>query len=231
MNEEFRFIQEYDKLEKLVESGADPGSIDDQELAESLKIVQLLSQQAQEPVMPRGVEFRKTVIRKIERRRKGWWHAGFTLAAAFLLGFLWLRPGGQPPPTDDTLVMDGAMLEQSFENDARTAMVEYLEGTEKLLVSIRDFDSVCAENQMNVSLEKEMAQELLTKQREFMVHMNHPEYYQARSLFTQLEKILVDVNSLDLCTDPFEVELLNESINKKRILRKLRHVAQEIQVS
>lgn len=230
MNEEFRFIQQYDKLEKLIESGADPGGVEDQELAGNLEVIQLLSQQVQDPVMPRSVEFRKSIIRKIERRRRGWWQAGFTLAAILLLGFLWWKPGSGPPE-DVALVMDDSMLEQAFQVDARNAMVEYLEGTEKLLVSIRDFDAVCEENQMNVSFEKEMAQELLFKQREFVAHMNQPEYYQARTLFSQLEKILVDVNSLDLCTDPFEVELLNESINKKRILRKLRHVAHEIQVS
>ncbi len=230
MNEEFRNIQKYDELEKLLEAKASPENVEDRELAESLQVVHLLSQQHVESAMPRGVEFRKSVIRKIERRSRSWWQVGITLAAALIVGIIWFKPG-QDGKNPAGIMMDGEMLEQAFANDARSAMVEYLEGTEKLLVSIRDFDAVCAEDQMNVTQEKEMALRLLTKQREFVAHMNEPQYYQARNLFNQLEKILVDVNSLDLCTDPLEVDLINESIHKKRILRKLRHVAQEIQVS
>ncbi len=89
MNEEFRNIQKYDELEKLLEAKASPENVEDRELAESLQVVHLLSQQHVESAMPRGVEFRKSVIRKIERRSRSWWQVGITLAAALIVGIIW----------------------------------------------------------------------------------------------------------------------------------------------
>jgi len=113
----------------------------------------------------------------------------------------------------------------------RDDMVAYLTNTEHLLMSIRDSDMVCTEKGADMALERNLARNLLLKQKRFTNTLNDARYNQARKLFASLESILVDVRNLDPCTDPMDLELINDHISSKRILGKLRLIAQEIQMS
>ena len=229
MDNTFESIRKYDQLEKLLEAGADPGTVEDKELAECLEVAALLSA-AEEPVgMPRSVEFRKQVVRRIEKRRSSYWQGGFLAVAAAVIAFFIFpeRPGD--PTSQSSLSIDPQVLERAIQNEARSAMIEYLEETEQLLVSIRDFEVSCSEEKTNIGLEKKAARELLLKQKHFEPQFNTPEFLQARTLFDQLEKILSGVNGLDPCTDPMEIDMINEHVSKRRIISKLRHMAQSIQ--
>ena len=151
------------------------------------------------------------------------------MAAIVLLAVFLPR---EPEPSGKThLVMAPELIDQAMANQARSDMIDYLESTELLLLSIRDYDFYCAENQLDMAPEKNLAKVLLLKQKMFHHQLNDPRYFQARQLFDQLERILVDVNNMDVCSDKFELEFLNQHIIKKRILTKLRVIAQEIQYS
>ena len=223
--------QAFDQLEALHQSGADPGSVQDPETAANLEMLAILeSLESAEPAMPAPVEFRKGVLSKIKRRRKLAWEGVFAIAAAFLIGAFVFFPE-KDAVTQPGLMMDQDLLSASIDNQTRQAMVNYLESSERLLLAIRDHEVACSENQADIAPEKELAKQLLMRQKLFSPQMSDPNYYQAKQLFSQLERILVDVNTMDPCTDPFEMELINEHINTNRILSKLRLVTQNIQLS
>ena len=231
MSDDFELIRRFDELEKLTEGGVDPASLADKELAEALEMVGLLRQDAAAmPAMPRTVEFRKQVMGQVaKRRRRMPWPGFLAVAAALVAGFFWM---GRPQPADPgDLMIDPSLLARAEKREAEDDMLAYLETTEQLLVAIRDYEVTCSEGDMNVAVEKELARELLLKQKLFTAQTNRPEYYQARHLFQQLETILVDVNSLDPCTDPFEIDFINEHVTQQRILSKLRLVAQDLKIS
>ena len=235
MNDQFRMIQEYDRLEQYDQTDADLDSLEDRELAQDLAVIRLLREDAARlPSISQPEKFSKKVVDRIgaqqqKRARTVWWSTGLALAATLVIGFFLFSP--EPGAESPTLMIDPEMLDLVMKHEDRSAMLSYLEETEKLLVSIRDFEVTCADNQMNITSEKELARSLLLKQKHFSPLMNRPEYFQARQLFGQLENILVGLNTMDLCTDLDEMDLINQQVNKKRILSKLRLVAQEIQLS
>lgn len=228
MKDSFEFIRKYDQLEQLLETGADPNSQEDPDMAEYLQVVALLTDQAEMQTMPRPVEFRKKVIQRIEKRRVNRWQGLLLAAAALMISFL-IFPVGSKEKSEPGLTIDPQMLDRAMQSEARTAMLQYLEETEQLLVSIRDFPVACSEDKTNINIEKKVARELLLKQKHFSPQFNTPEFLQARVLFDQLENILTGVNGLDSCTDPTELDMINEHVSKKRIISQLRHMAQTIQ--
>lgn len=229
MDNTFESIRKYDQLEELLEAGADPGAVEDKEMAECLQVAQLLSAGHESVAMPGSVEFRKQVVRRIEKGRAFRWQGAFLAVAAAVIAFFLVPTPGEEKTAKTELTIDPQMLDRAIQSEARTAMLEYLEETEQLLVSIRDFEVSCAEDRTNIGLEKKVARELLFKQKHFEPQFNTPEFLQARTLFEQLENILSGVNGLDPCTDPMELDMINEHVSKKRIISKLRHMAQSIQ--
>jgi predicted nucleic acid-binding protein len=179
--------------------------------------------------MPRSIEFRKQILARI-RKRPGR-HRLFYLAAAaaVLLGLLIGLPWQQQ--ADGKILFDKSVMARAEENHVQSEMVAYLENTERLLVFIRDNELACSEESRDMAPEKQLAKSLLYQQQHFAPEMGLPRYVQARELFAQLENILVDVNNLDNCTDPNEIEFINNQISKKRILSKLRLIAQDIRLS
>jgi hypothetical protein len=230
MNQPFEDAKRYDQLEALAAAGVDPDSPEVGDLADELRVVQLLSSGEQPLNMPREVEFRKLITRRIQTRRRVWHQAAYALAAVVLIGLttLWIS---RPAADANKIVVDAEMLALAGRNHTEQEVLEYLDRSERLLLSIRDYHVSCAEDQTDISPEKQLAQDLLLKQKRFASRMNQPKYFQVRGLFNQLESILVDLNGLDPCTDPSDMEFLNEHINENRILSKIRLIAREIEVS
>ena len=235
MNEqEIKFAEAYDRLEALHQSGTPPEEVKDAEMADFLRVVDLLDLEGQKAqAMPNAPEFTATVIERVKPRHFYRWTAGLAVAAAFLVAFLLIKPIQEAPPPEEqhTMVIDPGLLEQASRKQMREAMVEYMQNTERLLVAMRDYEIACSEQQADMTPEKILASQLLRKQKHFSPDMNLPEFIQARDLFVQLESILVNVNSLDSCSDPMEVDFINKAINSKRIIGKLRLMVQEFQVS
>lgn len=230
----FEQAKEFDRLEALLEEGIDISDPEAADLAGELAVVQMLmaDAQKQDPAMPREVEFTHSVMDQLViRRRRRPWHIGLAVAAIFLVGFVFIQKEDPVEAPGSNLQMNAASMERLDRSLNKDAMVAYLNNTERLLLSIRDMEESCSEEGSNVSLEKEVAQDLLLHQKQFVAQLGSARYQGARALFTQLESILVDVKNLDTCTDSFEVELINEHINENRILGKLRLIAHEIQVS
>ncbi len=230
MNDEKELAALFDRLEACRRQPGAAPSEDDPEFQDLLLITEALDQLGQEPVeMPRAFEFQKSLMRRVRRRPPfGRALVGLAVAATLVAGVLFLR---EAPPPPSEIVIQPEVIDQVIEKQARTDMVSYLENTELLLVSIRDYDMMCSDDQLDMVMEKRLAQGLLLKQKMFHHSLEDPRYFQARELFDQLERILVDVNNLDPCSDKMELEFLNKHINKKRILSKLRVIAQEIQYS
>lgn len=229
MEREAQFAREFDRMESLRAAGAERGSIDDSEMADYLEIVNWLEAEAEAAPMPRGLYFTRALIRRLNHRKRIWWGGGLALAASILIAFLLIGvPESQPA---HALVIDSQLLDRALMNQTKDEMVEYLQTTERLLLAMRDYEVACSEDRMDVAPEKDLAKNLLLRQKHFSPLMNQPEFFQARHLFSQLERILVDLNSMESCTDPGEIDFINKHISKNRILSKLRLVAQEIQVS
>lgn len=221
----------FDRLEELVARGVAPGDPDAADLKGELQVIQLLMAEAEEVAMPRDIEFTNTIMGRIKpRKRFAVIQTLVAMAAAFVLAFIGFRfvPGESG---SHEFVVDHARIEDSLETLTRDDMIAYLNGTERLLMSIRDHDAVCGDEGNDMALERQVAQDLLLKQKRFASQLAGDEYNQARRLFASLESILVDVKNMDPCTDPFELELINDHISNKRILGKLRLIAQEIQWS
>ena len=227
---ELQASKAYDQVESLFEQGIDPDSLTDGELAATLKVRTLLEQCAATTPMPRSQAFRGELLTRVRAQPKfRWWHAGLAMAATVLISFAALKFKRQRLP--ETLIFDQQFLQTAMQHETRNAMVEYLENTERLLLSMRDYEVACSEDQADIFPEKELAKSLLIQYKLFLPQMNSPNYYQARALFTQLENILVDVNNLDPCVEPLEVDFINRHVVEKRILSKLRLIAQDIQHS
>lgn len=229
----FEQAKDYDRLESLLEEGVESNDPKAADLVGELAVVKLLMADAkQQAAMPREIEFTHAIMDQISaRRRRRPWHIVLAVAAMFLVGFLVIPSKDPEPIAVSNLQMNAASLDRIDKTINKDAMVAYLNNTERLLIAIRDMEESCSEEGSNMELEKEVAQELLLYQKQFVTELGSARYQQARSLFTQLESILVDVKNLDTCTDTFEVELINEHINENRILGKLRLIAHEIQVS
>ena len=220
----------YDRLEAMFAAGVNPQTVDDPENADILLLMTALSSQAPTPDMPRADAFRKEVMTRVRGRKRGWLVWGSAVAAVLVLAFL-IRPTGPVQDESAPLVVDREYLNQAMENNAKLSMIDYLQSTERLLLAMRDYHVTCSEDQLDFAPEKELAKSLLIQQKLFSPQMNRPEFYQARSLFSTLERILVDVNNLDNCSDAVEVEFINRHIYRNRILNKLRVVAQDIQIT
>lgn len=199
------------------------------EIADLVQIVSLIEQQPR-PLMPRGTEFRNQVMTRIKPRRSQafWWQASLAMAAVLLIGFLWLRP---EPQTQTIFEFDQAFLEKNIQTQTRSTMVQYFRSTERLLMSLRDYELKCSDDQIDFNSEKDLAKDLLLRHQSFVAQMDRPEYLQAKGLLKQLERILTDVNMLDNCSDMIDVDLLNRHINDQRILNKLRLMTREIQIT
>ncbi|MDJ0836017.1 MAG: hypothetical protein QNK37_05825 [Acidobacteriota bacterium] len=230
---QFELIQEFDRLESLLEKGAEASRKEAGELAGELDVVRLLMRDASQDIqMPRQQAFRDQVMQQVRPvKRKNWWMApGLAVAAALVLALL-LIPQQKKAATTGVIQVDPELLARAESVDNRDAMIAYLEQAEVLLTSIREFDMQCSEDQTDLTLEKKLARTMLMRQKTFITDMDKPRFYQARDLFAQLETILVDLNGLDVCTDTMDLEFLNEHISKNRILSKVRMVAQDIQLS
>lgn len=218
--------------DRMVDARHDDASKHDPELEDCLEIVRLLESDQEPVAMPRNREFRETVMQEVRRQRrpKQAWYGLVAVAAALLL-FIYLPEGETQASSDLEIVIAEDTMNNILEENTRQSMLSYLDDTEQLLVAMRDLEVYCSDNEVDLSPEKSLANQLLLKQRFFANDVNRPQFVQARQLLNQLERILVDVNTLDPCADPFELEFLNEHISKNRILNKLRLVAQDIQLS
>jgi len=222
---QFELIKNYDRLEALCSGEASADQAPD--LAGELEVVQLLMDDNLAEVMPRPVEFQHMLVRRIRQRPgKKWWHGGVALLAAAVAVFFLV-----PRSVSNEIQVDGQALDLMQDQQTQLAMISYLDETEKLLTAIRDYEITCTANQTDLSMEKALAGNLLMRQKQLNMDLNKPRYYRARQLLSQIENILVDLNSLDPCTDPLEVDFLNEHINENRILSKVRIIAQDIQLS
>jgi len=223
----------FDQLEAWLENGTQPNQVTDEEMADLLRINQLLSQSHPVVPMPNAETFRHGILSKVRRKRVVFRlaTAGAAIAATILMALLFFQ---KTPPVGDPdgprIVLDQNLLEHAIQNQAKESMLAYLQDTEHLLLAMRDFDVHCADDQLDLAAEKKRAQDLLLQQKLFSTQINHPQFSQARQLFDQLERILVDVNGMEPCSDPTEVDFINRHINDNRILSKLRLIAQEIQV-
>lgn len=230
--QEKAYAEQFDKLEALLAQGAQPDQVKDPEIAQVLMVAQRLSNHQPEVELPPPDALRKSLLKKIRKRRFPHLLAtGLGLAACVFFALL-LMPKQQPAaPDGPQIVLDEDLLQHAIQNQARHTMLAYLQDTEHLLLAMRDFDVHCSNQQLDLVAEKKRAQDLLLQQKLFSTQMNRPQYLHARQLFDQLERILVDVNSMEPCTDPTEIDFINRHINENRILSKLRLVAQEFQVS
>lgn len=225
--------EKFDQLEAWIEKGTQPEEVTDEEMADLLRIDLMLRQEHPVAIMPRAEAFRRGVLSKISRKRMvfKWASFGVAIAASVLMALL-IFPKAQPAgdPDGPRIVLDQNLLEHAIQNQAKETMLSYLQDTEHLLLAMRDFDVHCSDDQLDLVAEKKRAQDLLLQQKLFSNQITLPQFSQARQLFDQLERILVDVNGMEPCTDPTEVDLINRHINDNRILSKLRLIAQEIQV-
>jgi len=230
----FELIEQYDRLEALLENTpSEAETTKSGELAGELAVIRLLERDAAAPTqMPEAERFRAELRRRLNPApaRGPWLGVGLTLAAAVVAALIfWTRPsetGIEPQP-----LLDERALAMVAREDIRNSMVDYLEEAEQLLRAIRDYETSCDLDQADLTHERQLANNLLLRQKQFWNEMKKPQYYQAQNLFTQLETILVDLNGLEPCTDATELELLNEHIDEKRILSKVRIIAQDIELS
>lgn len=235
----FEQAQAFDRLEELVANGATPNDPEAGDLAGELAVVQLLTQDAEATPMPREDLFRSELMDKLQKQRTqqrrsfGPVRVLMAMAATFAIAFLSFRLMSPPPDEAHShdLVVDDQQVAQAIQTLTHDDMIAYLNHTERLLMSIRDHDMACDDQNTDMALERKLARELLMRQKRFSNTLNDARYNQARTLFASLESILVDVKNLDPCTDPVDLELINDHISNKRILGKLRLIAQEIQMS
>lgn len=239
MNENlFEDIKKYDALERMLQEDSETP-----ELKGEAKVVRLLMQDAQDQaVMPREDAFHTELMDKLEQQRSvrrtasAWWQRPglVTAAAAVIIGALSIalwQPAQDAEQGGEGIIISDHTLNVSNHNATRRAMVDYLEEAEFLLTSIRDLETSCSIDRADLGLEKRKAKSLLLKQKTFATEIDKPHFQQAKTLFAQLESILVDLNGLDPCTDYDEVQFLNTHINKNRILSKVRLIAQDIQLT
>jgi hypothetical protein len=227
---QFELIRQYDQLEALLADGEAP-STPPEHLAGELAVARLLMHDAETiSAMPRAEAFRADLRKELTPpTRRGWWGGtGLVLAAAVLAAII-LFP--EKPEQGSDIILDDQLLAMVEREDVRTSMLDYLDEAEHLLQAIRDYETTCSKDQADLALERQLANTLLLRQKQFSTEMNKPQYYQARQLFSQLEAILVDLNGLEPCTDVYELDFLNEHISKNRILSKVRIVAQGIELS
>lgn len=229
----FEQANAYDRLEALVSRGVSPEDPDVGDLAGELEVVQCLLRDSERPIATfEDEKFRRELMAKL-RKRNHWpgLIALAGLAAAVILTLVITRTPSLPRPGSRDLLVAEGQAAKAIEHLTRDDMIAFLNTTEHLLISIRDHDEACSEEGTDMALERQAAQQLLVQQKRFVSQLNEERYNQARHLFASLESILVDVKNLDSCTDPVDVEIINEHISNKRILGKLRLIAQEIQMS
>jgi len=226
--DQFKDIRAYDELESLLQQGKQPIDVARADQAADLAVLHMLESHArsQEQQIPNPETFRQGVMKRV-RPDRYWW--GYLVAAAVLLFAAYIN--FQPTHPRSEWIIDREMLEQVMETEAREAMYDYLMTSEKLLISLRQPDLSCTKDQVNVVTETELAKDLLIRQKYFTTQLNSLEYFELRDFFSELEMILVDLNTLDRCTDLMEVESIKDHINETHILTKLRLIAQEIHIS
>lgn len=234
MSNPFKDAENFDRLESLLQ---DKNACEtDQELLDLANLAEALSQHGKHIEVPNPEKFRQDILTQVKKsegpRHNGLW---LLLAAVVVAGFFLFRPDQQAPVLEEDdfqkVVIAPELLDEAMEGGTRDRIVEYLENTENLLLSVRDYSLACSDHEVDISPEKKLAGTLLLQHKLFSEKVKKPEFLQAQTLFDQLENILVDLNSLDPCTDPTEVEFLNKHIIENRILNKIRLVAQELQVS
>ena len=234
---QFQDIKDFELLESLLAEEGEPQA---GPLAGELEVIRLLSADAANEVpLPQGRDLSAAVMGQITRRKKPpvWRGVALAVAAALVIGlvavFLPKAPQSDGPIADASsqIMVDPALLAVAEHEQTRDAMARYLDRAERLLTAIRDYEAVCDANKADLSLEKKLANRLLVEQKQFSDEMDKPQYMQARQLFAQLETILVDLNTLNPCLDVDEIEFLNDHISRKRILSKVRLVAQDIRLS
>ncbi len=232
-NNPFEQAAAFDRLEELVARGVSPDDPDLGELSGELEVVRCLQRESSRPVVQLDDEkFRRELMGKLRKRRH--WPGLVTLsglAAAVILALYLHRPPAKGPFANGDLLVGENQAAKAIEHLTRDDMVAFLSTTENLLMSIRDHEDACSDEGTDMALERHAAQQLLVQQKRFVSQLNEERYNQARHLFASLESILVDVKNLDSCTDPVDVEIINDHISNSRILGKLRLIAQEIQMS
>ncbi|MCB1052440.1 MAG: hypothetical protein H6510_09760 [Acidobacteria bacterium] len=227
---ESHYADQFDRIQDHLDQNTPAAHIQDPELAEDVRFVRWLNHMASlsNPPEP-GPLFTQQVLKKVPRskRQQVWWAPVLTLAAALLLFVFWPRQAKQ----DERIFIDPSLLDQIAQNETRQGLYDYLTQTEFLLVSLREPTQQCTPDQVDVQTEKEFVKGLLLQHKSFTPQMDKLEYHQVREFFQQLEIILVDLNTLNRCSDKMELDLLNQHIQEQRILTKLRLFAQEIAVS
>ncbi len=231
-NNQFELIREYDRLDALLAQEGEARPAEASDLAGEIAVIRLLKRDAAAEVsMPRQAAFRSELRGKLQPSPSRRWipFASLAAAAALVMAFLFWQDDQKPAAPD--LDLDARALAVVAREDTRSSMIAYLEEAEHLLRAIRDFEPTCSEEQADLTHERRLANSLLIRQNEFSVEMNKPQFIQARQLFAQLETVLVDLNGLEPCTDVLDLELLNDHISKKRLLSKVRIIAQDIELS
>lgn len=235
------FERKYEQLDELDHHQTPVGDVEDRELAAHLEVVQYLRRAAESArhANPAGPLFTRQVLGRV-RRRTSWLRWSLSVAALLLMAIaLKVYLGPADPSTQvqaasakpAAIQFDHQLLQQAIDADARDDMVAYLVGTEKLILSLREPDLVCTQEKVNLAPEKDLAKQLLMQQKRFQTQMGGVDYMHVRDFFGQVEMVLVDLNSLDGCSDLGEIHSLTEIIEEKHILSKLRLMVQEIQVS
>lgn len=234
MNQEERDALRYDQLERVL--NGEPG---DDPLRQDADLVRSLQAMAAQENRQPGPFFCQSVLKacgKPEQKMAAaaWGQRVRTylppllLAAALLLAFLLPQLRST---TSSPILLDESILQQLADDEARRALHEHLTRTEMLLVDLRETPERCGADKVAISAEKELVRGLLLHHKQFAPQLDSLEFLQIRDFFQQLEIILVELNTLQRCSDLQEIQDLNQHIQEQRILTKLRLFAQEISVS
>jgi hypothetical protein len=235
--QEERDAQCYDQLEKIL-AGQETG--DDQLRQDAQFLRGLIALSTQEERQP-GPFFTQSVLKACGKDGQNPAVAGrsrnprgylppLLLAASLLLAFVLPRWQGVSRGSSPIL-LDESILEQLAAEEARRALHEHLTRTEMLLVDLRETPEWCGADKVAIAAEKELVRGLLIHHKQFAPQLESLEFLQIRDFFQQLEIILVELNTLQRCSDLQEIQDLNQHIQEQRILTKLRLFAQEISVS
>lgn len=218
----------YDQLECFRVRRVTPQSLADRDMAADLQVLYWLERITRSlEAMPGAERFRAQVMRRIRRRSQIF----LSYLAVAAVCFFWISMQPSPAASLHGIIMDAERLGLVEHREARIEMRDFLLGAERLFVALRDVELVCDSGAVDVQPETLMAKELLLQQKQFSVYMDGLDTLMVRDFFQHMEMILVDLNSLDPCAEPAEIEAINAHVNSHRILTKLRLMAQEIEVS
>ncbi len=252
MKQEPNLEIQFDLMDEALQSGVPLAEVDDKEVAEALEIVQLLQRastwhEQQHSDQP-GPLFTRHVVGRVRKKSTFMWWVG-AVAAALLISLALnlkiptvdeVQVADHVPTIDQVQVadydpqqitFDHDMLKQAIGADERSEMLQYLSGTERLILALREPELACTPEKVDLASEKKLASHLLLQQKMFASQMDQFEYMHVRDIFRQLETILIEFNTFDGCSDQLEIQSLSDHIIEKKILTKLRLMTHEIQLS